>query len=189
MVSHLQYSKFATLRNGRKVEIRPPREEDRSGLVSFLQRTSHGEVQFCKEDIKSPMVLDDWLGTQDSRRTIPLVAIDLEESRPVGSINLRCGQYADLKVGDIQQIVVDKVFQGLGLGSLLLDSLIYLALKARLNWLKAEVVTDLKAVVRAFESRGFKTKVILEDYFVDLQGNTYDVILLMLSLAEMKEDF
>lgn len=186
MIPYCNYSKFATLKNGRRVEIRLPREEDRGGLVSFLQRTPKEDVQFCKEDIKNLRLVDCWLGNQNSRRVIFLIAMDMEDRLPVASINLSCGQHADLKVGEIQQILVDQPFQGFGLGSLLLDSLIYLASLAKLNWLKAEVVTDLKPVLKAFESRGFKSKALLEDYYVDFQGRTYDVALMMLPLQGNK---
>jgi L-amino acid N-acyltransferase YncA len=77
----------------------------------------------------------------------------------------------------------------MGVGSLLLDSLIYLAHKENLHWIKAEVVTELKSVTKAFESRGFKIKAFLEDYFTDLQGRMYDVALMMRPLLEEKVDF
>ncbi len=186
MVTHFHYSKFATLKNGKRLEIRLPRDEDRDGLIKLLQRTPKEEVQFCKEDVKDLGLLDGWLRSQNSQRLIFLVAIDLEEFQPVASINLRCGQHTDVKVGEILQILVDKPFQGFGLGSMLLDSLIFLAAMAKLHWLKAEVVTDLKNVLRAFSSRGFQTKTILEDYFTDARGKTYDVALMMLSLQEQK---
>lgn len=189
MVACLNYSKFVTLKNGKRVEIRPPKAEDHLNLITFLRRAPKEQIQFCKEDFQDGQALAHWLGLNDARRSIFLIAVDLENHHPVGSINLTCGRLADHKVGEIQQIVVDFPFQGFGLGSLLLDSLIYLASKTKLNWLKAEVVTDLKALVKAFESRGFKAKTILEDYYVDKLGNTYDVALMMLPLAGNQKNF
>ncbi len=182
MMPYCNYSKFATLKNGKRVEIRLPREEDRSGLISFLERTPKKDVQFCKDDLRDFRIVDSWLGNQHSQRGIFLVAMDLEDRQLVAGINLLCGRHADHKVGEIRHILVDQPFQGLGLGGLLLDCLIYLAAVAKLNWLKAEVATDLKLVVKAFECRGFQAKALLEDYFVDHLGKSHDVTLMVLPL-------
>ena len=73
-------------------------------------------------------------------------------------------------------------FQGLGLGSKLLDQLMDLTTKANLHWLKVEVNTELTNVIKAFLARGFEIRATFEDYFRDPEGATYDVLLMMRSL-------
>jgi L-amino acid N-acyltransferase YncA len=139
--------------------------------------------------LKDQDVVNSWLDSTKAHRGIPLIALDLPTKKPIGSIYLEKGQGAALKVGEIQQVLVAQHLQGLGLGSLLLDSVIDLASKENLHWLKVEVVIELKSVIKAFKSRDFKIKAFLEEYFTDLQGRMYDVVLMARPLLEHKVDF
>lgn len=183
------YIKLSTLKNGLKLQIRPLNNNDHERLEKFLQWTPHELLQFCKQDMGNKEVVNSWLDPAKAYQAISLVAIDLDTKQLVGHIFLTRGQHTAVKVGEIQQILVAQTFQGLGLGSQLLDSLIYIATKENLHWLKVELVTELKHVIKAFESRGFRTRAILEDYFTDLQGKMYDVALMLRPLVDHKEDF
>jgi ribosomal protein S18 acetylase RimI-like enzyme len=181
------YRKFVTLSNGKEVFIRLLNGQDRSGLIKFFQEVPLEDVQFCKQDVKSPMVIDAWMNQGNGHNPLTLVALDMPTNRVVASLNLSKGQQAAKNVGDIQQILVARPFQGLGLGSLILDGLIELAVKENLHWLKVEIVTEMKVIIRAFQSKGFKIKTILDDYFIDSKGTTFDVALMLRPL--LKNDY
>jgi len=189
MESLSTYLKLSTLKNGRKLQIRPLNNNDQERLKEFLQWTPHEILQFCKQDMRNREVVNSWLDPTNGYRVISLVAVELDTKQFVGHILLTMGQNTAVKIGEIQQILVAQTLQGLGLGAQLLDSLIHLATKENLHWLKVEVVTDLKHVIKAFESRGFKTRAILEDYFTDMKGKMYDVALMLRPLVEQKVDF
>jgi len=74
------------------------------------------------------------------------------------------------------------------LGSLILDGLIELAVKENLHWLKVEIVTEMKGIIKAFQSKGFKVKTILDDYFMDSKGTTVDVALMLRPLLKYDYD-
>jgi ribosomal protein S18 acetylase RimI-like enzyme len=186
MLNHAAYHKLVSLRNGRQVMIRLLNGQDRNSLINFFQRVPPEDVQFCKENLKDPKVLDYWLNPENSRRIMSLVAADVATNQIVASLNVYRGQQTALNVGEIQQILVSRSLQGLGLGSLLLDELIDLASGERLHWLKAEIAVDLKNIVKAFQGKGFEIRAILEDYFRDLKGSTCDAALMMRPLV--KED-
>jgi len=184
------YRKFVTLSNGKEVLIRLLNGQDRSGLIKFFQQAPQEDVQFCKQDVKSPMVIDTWLNQGNCHRPLTLIALEVPTNRVVASLNLSKGQQAAKNVGDIQQILVSRPFQSLGLGSLILDGLIELAAKENLHWLKVEIVTEMKNIIKAFQSKGFKVKTILDDYFIDSKGTTFDVILMLRSLfIDDNDDF
>jgi L-amino acid N-acyltransferase YncA len=188
MQNYNVYHKSATLTNGKRVVIRYLNGTDRGSITKFFQQASQEDVQFCKEDVKSPEVVDYWLNPENSHRIMALVAEDLETKQIIASLNLYRGQQAALNVGEIQQILVARPFQGLGLGSLLLDHLMDLTTKANLHWLKVEVNTELKNVIKAFLSRGFEIRATFEDYFRDPEGATYDVVLMMRNLLKKEGD-
>ena len=184
------YCKFVTLSNGKEVLIRLLNGHDRSDLIKFFQQAPLEDVQFCKQDVKSPTVIDAWMNQENGHNPLTLVALDMPTNRVVASLILSKGQQAARYVGDIEQILVARPFQGLGLGSLIIEGLIELAVKENLHWLKVEVVTEMKRIIKAFQSKGFEVKTILDDYFTDSKGITFDVALMMRPLiGKYDEDF
>jgi L-amino acid N-acyltransferase YncA len=189
MQNDAAYRKFATLTNGKTVVIRFLNKQDRMGLRNFFKQAPDEDVQFCKEDVKNTKLIDYWLNQENAHRIMAIVAEDLASKQIIASLNLYRGQQAALHVGEIQQVLVARPLQGVGLGSLILDQLIDLAGKENLYWLKVEVNTELKYVIRAFKSRGFTVKATFDEYFRDLKGKTYDVVLMMRKLLRDEEDF
>jgi ribosomal protein S18 acetylase RimI-like enzyme len=182
------YRKIVTLSNGKEVIIRLLNDQDRSGLIQFFQQTPLEDVQFCKQDVKSPTVVDAWMNQGNGHNPLTLLAFSIPTNRIVASLNLSKGQQAAKNVGDIQQILVARPFQGLGLGSLMLDALIELAVKDNLYWLKAEIVNEMKSIIKSFQSKDFKITTILDDYFVDSKGTTFDVALMLRPLLKNNYD-
>jgi ribosomal protein S18 acetylase RimI-like enzyme len=184
------YRKFVTLTNGKEVLIRLLNGQDRSGLIKFFQQAHLDDVQFCKQDVKNPMVIDAWLNQTNCLRPLTLVALNVPTNWVVASLNLNQGQQGSRHVGEIQQILVARPFQGLGLGSLIIDGMIELAIKSNLHWLKVEIVTERKDIIRAFQSKGFHIQTIIDDYVTDLKGTKFDVALMLRSLIrEDDEEF
>jgi GNAT superfamily N-acetyltransferase len=181
------YRKFVTLSNGKEVLIRLLNGQDHLGLIKFFQQAPLEDVQFGKQDVKSPMVIDAW-NQGNSHNPLVLVALDMPTNQVVASLNLSKGQQAARYVGDIQHILVARPFQGLGLGSLIIEGLIELAVKENLHWLKVEIVTEMKRIIKAFQSKGFEVKTILDDYFTDYKGTTFDVALMMRPLMGKYDD-
>lgn len=133
------------------------------------------------------MVIDSWMNQENCPRPLALVVLDVSTNRVVASVNPSKGQQATQNVGDIQQILVARPFQSLRLGSLILDGLIELAVKENLHWLKVEIATEMKEIIKAFESKGFHIQTILDDYFIDSKGTTFDVALMLRPL--LKNDY
>lgn len=188
MLNCVSYNRLTNLSLGNRVLIRGLKEQDRDGLIAFFQQVPAGDVQFCKQDIKNPTVVDYLLNPENSPRVMSLVAVDMTANRIVASLNVGKGQHAARQVGEIQHILVSRTLQGLGLGSMLLDKFIDLAKESNLHWLKAEVAAERKIVIKALQARGFQIKAILGDYYVDAQGGTYDVALMMRPLLMRDEE-
>jgi uncharacterized protein (UPF0335 family) len=56
-----------------------------------------------------------------------------------------------------------------------------------LQILKAEVLTDHKGVMKAFKSKGFDLKCILDEFFLRKDGMTHDVALLIRPVVRREE--
>ncbi len=187
MLNYVSYHRLANLSIGNRVLIRGLKEQDRDELIAFFQQVPAEDVQFCKQDIKNPKAVACLLDPENSPRIISLVAVDMASHQIVASLSVHRGQHAALHVGEIRHILVSRTLQGLGLGSLLLDKLIDLAKEGNLHWLKVEVAVEMKPVIKALRSRNFHIRTIFDDYYVDAQGGTHDVALMMRPLLKKDE--
>lgn len=190
MINYNAYRKMATLKNGERVLIRSLNGQDREDLIKLFRDAPYEDVEFCKEDLTNPQVVDHWLTCGNSGRILALVAVELKTEQPIAVLTLYRGQQAALNVGEIQNIFVVRSFQGLGLGSLLLDELLDLALQENIHWLKVEVPIEQKYAIKAFFARDFEIRATLEDFFINKKGVSHDVALMMRPLIKKDaEDF
>jgi RimJ/RimL family protein N-acetyltransferase len=178
MINYVAYRKFATLKNGKRVMFRFLNDQDREALVQMFQEAPEEDIRFLKQDVKDSNLVNAWVDRLNYRKVLPLVAVDLENNHLIADATLHRGKHAAKHIGEIR-IFVSRPFRNLGLGSLMLEEVLNLALQETLTWVKAEILADHKKVIKAFRSKGFEQKAILDDYFIRKDGVTHDVVLMM----------
>jgi RimJ/RimL family protein N-acetyltransferase len=145
------------LRDGRPVEIRALRPDDRADMLATIGRTSMQSLQqrffvpkkgFSEQEIAFFLDID-----FDSH--VALIAQIDEVGRPaiVGG-----GRYVIVQPGqaEIAFVVVD-AYQGQGIGTILMRHLIILAHNAGLKELIAEVLPDNSVMLKLLKKFSFKT--------------------------------
>jgi RimJ/RimL family protein N-acetyltransferase len=149
-----EYSATETLPNGRRMEIRALRPEDRDRLVEAadhasqlsLYRRFFGAKKYFTEKEISFFVNVDFINH------VALVAVAEEEGHPaiVGG-----ARYVVTAPGtaEVAFMVVDR-YQGQGIGAALMRHLSFIAREAGLHELTAEVLTSNKAMLKVFERSG-----------------------------------
>ncbi|MGB8991848.1 MAG: GNAT family N-acetyltransferase [Desulfobaccales bacterium] len=178
MINYVAYRKFVTLKNGKRVMFRFLNEQDRETLIQLFQEAPEEDTRFLKQDVKDLKLVNYWFDHLNYRKVLPLVAVDLENNRITGDATLHRGKHAAKHIGEIR-IFVSRSSRNLGLGSLMLEELLSLALQENLMWVKAEILAEHKKVIKAFRARGFEQKCSLDDYFLRKDGVTHDVVLMM----------
>ena len=186
MINYTAYRKFVTLKNGKRVMFRFLNEQDREGLIQLFQEAPDEDTRFLKQDVKDLKLINYWIDHMNYRKVLPLVAIDLESNRLIADATLHHGKHAAKHIGEVR-IFVSRNFRNLGLGSIMLEELINLALQANLKWLKAEVLADHKKVIKAFRTKGFEIKATLDEYFIRKDGVTHDVVLMIRPVLKKEE--
>jgi GNAT superfamily N-acetyltransferase len=190
MINYNAYRKLVTLKTGECILIRSLHRDDRERLLRLFREAPNDDVEFCKEDLKDPQVVDHWLAQENPCHLVALVAVQQKTGQLLAILTLYRGQQAALNVGEIQNIFVVRSFQGLGLGSFLLDELLELALKENIHWLKVEVPLEQKFAVKAFLARDFEIRATLQDFFISQKGIPHDVALMMRPIIKKEdEDF
>jgi len=150
------YSAVEHLRDGRPIEIRALRPDDRAEMLAAVGRTSTQSLQrrfFVPKKGFSEQELAFFLNI-DFENHVALVAQIDEDGSPtiVGG-----GRYIVVQPGqaEIAFVVVD-AYQGQGIGTILMRHLAVLACDAGLNELIAEVLPENTAMLKVFGKFGFR---------------------------------
>jgi RimJ/RimL family protein N-acetyltransferase len=151
-----EYSAVELLRDGRRVEIRALRPDDRDDLIAAVGRTSDQSLYrrffgarrgFSEREIA-------FFVNIDFVNHVALVAVADEGGRPliVGG-----GRYVVVQPGkaEVAFAVVDR-YQGQGIGATLMRHLAAIARTAGLDELIAEVLPDNIAMLKVFEKSGLR---------------------------------
>jgi RimJ/RimL family protein N-acetyltransferase len=186
MINYVAYRKFATLKNGKRVMFRFLNDQDRDGLTQMFQEAPEEDTRFLKQDVRDANLVGSWIERLNYRKVLPLLAVDLENNHIIADATLHRGKHAAKHIGEIR-IFVGRAFRNLGLGSLMLEEVLNLALQENLMWVKAEILAEHKKVVKAFRAKGFEQKAILDDYFIRKDGVTHDVVLMIRPVVKRDE--
>ena len=150
------YSATQRLRDGRTIEIRALRPDDRQDMLAAIGRTSSQSLQrrfFAPKRGFSESELAFFMNIDFDNHVALIAQID-EDGRPsiVGG-----GRYIVVEAGraEIAFVVVD-AYQGQGIGSALMRHLSHLARDAGLKGLIAEVLPENTAMLKVFSKFGFR---------------------------------
>ena len=149
------YSATETLRDGREVEIRALKPEDRAGLLAAVGRTSDQSLYrrffgfkrgFTDHEV-------DFYVNVDFVGHVALVAVLQEDGRPV---IIGGSRYIVVQPGRAEvAFAVDDAHQGKGIGTALMRHLGAIARNAGLKELVADVLPENTAMLKVLETSGF----------------------------------
>jgi RimJ/RimL family protein N-acetyltransferase len=154
MMDLANYSATETLRDGRAVEIRAQRSEDREGMQAAIARSSAGSLHrrfFAVRREFSEKETDYFLDI-DFINHVALVAVANDGGQPtiVGG-----GRYVVVQPGqaEVAFAIID-AYQGVGIGSALMRHLGTLGREAGLHQFIAEVLSENVPMLNVFERSG-----------------------------------
>ncbi len=156
MLQARDYSATGTLRDGRTVEIRALRPEDRADMLAAIGRTSDQSLYrrfFAFKRGFTDQEIDFYVNV-DFVSHVALVAVLQEDGGPViaGGARYIVGPPGQAEVA----FAVDDAHQGKGIGAALLHHLAAIARQAGLTELVADVLPDNTAMLKVFKSSGLE---------------------------------
>jgi GNAT superfamily N-acetyltransferase len=156
MIEPASYSAIQTLREGRKIQIRALRPQDRDGLTSAVARVGKeslyrrffaGKREFSEKEVS-------FFVDVDFVNHVALVAVAKEgdQAAIVGG-----GRYVVVRPGqaEVAFAVIDE-YQGQGIGAALMRHLGAIARHSGLRELIAEVLSENVAMLKVFEKSGLE---------------------------------
>jgi RimJ/RimL family protein N-acetyltransferase len=158
IVEAASYSAIESLRNGRRVEIRALKADDRPDFLAAVDRTSPRSLYrrffSVRQDFAEQEV--DFFLNVDFVNHVALVAVMEEAGQPV---IVGAGRYIVVEPGraEVAFAVVD-AYQGQGIGAALLRHLAVVAREAGLKELVADVLPDNLPMLKVFEKSGLDVR-------------------------------
>ena len=156
MQERADYSAVEHLRDGRPIQIRALRPDDRAEMLAAIGRTSPQSLQrrfFAPKKGFSEREMAFFLNI-DFKSHVALVA-QIDEAGPC--VIVGGGRYIVVEPGraEIAFVVID-AYQGQGIGTILMRHLAVLARDAGLQELIAEVLPENTAMLKLFNKFGFR---------------------------------
>ena len=175
-----RYPQEATLRDGRRVLLRPFAEKDVDALHDFFHRMPLEYRRFAWDNVDNRQLIEQWGRELDYGKVFPLIALDGQ--RIVADATLHRREGGPLRLVGRIKWMLDPEYRGAGLGTILVQQLINIARERGLRHVSCLLISDLEAdAVRTLEGLGF-VSFVQPGYGTDPDGNQHDMTKLMLKL-------
>ena len=172
----------AALRDGTRLLVRPLRRDDTAALYDFFQRLPYESRRFAWDDVGDRALVESWGENLDYDKVLPLMAVDGTKIVAEATLHRRKGGPLRL-VGRIKWMI-DPDYRGRGLGTLLIQEFVRIAVNRGLRHLVCMLITDLERdAVQTLEELGFASHVI-PGYGTDPDGSQHDMVMMVLKVAD-----
>lgn len=175
-----RYPQEASLRDGRRVLIRPFAANDGDALWEFFQRLPADTRRFAWDRIDDRAVVDNWCRMVDFSKAFPLLAFDHGKIIADATLHRRDG--GPLRhVGRIKWLI-DPEYRRVGVGTALIHHFINLGRDNGLRHLSCMLASDLEAdAIKTLLGLGFSANVV-PNYAADPDGFAHNMTFMVLSL-------
>ena len=170
----------AALRDGRRVLVRPFEEGDVAALWAFFRRLPDDVRRLAWDDIGDRAVVEHWGRNIDYAKVLPLLA--WADGRVVADATLHRRSGGPLRLVGRVKWLLDPDYQGAGLATTLINTLIGVAREQGLHHVSCMLVEDFEAEALATLDRlGFE-RVRIPRFGTDPDGERHDMVYLWLEL-------
>ncbi|MEM3783447.1 MAG: GNAT family N-acetyltransferase [Candidatus Bathyarchaeia archaeon] len=166
------------LKDGRTVQIRTFRSQDKDKLIEMYESLSNDAVRWGMPPYTRERLEEGWF--RNLQNITAIVAFHGDKIVGHAQIfkfpHLRRKGTADLLT------YIHQDFQGVGLGTVMLDKLIELAKKEGLHRIGLYVVADNEPAIRLYQKMGFKVEGVMKDAYFGEDGKYHDMLVMGLLL-------
>lgn len=173
--------KNGKLKDGSKVILRPMVKSDRKAVGDFFARLTPSVLQYVRNDVTDPKVLDKWFDQLDYEHVFPLLAF--QGDKVVANASLHRVAHGWRKHLATIRIVVDPEFHGKGLGTLMINELIDLAMEFGLEKLMVEFPLRAHGALAMFKKAGFSPRGVIEGLMKGRHGEDLDIVIMVMDVA------
>ncbi len=181
MTGMQELKKTGKLKDGTEVLLRPMVRKDRVAVGDFFNRLTPAVLQYVRHDVTDSKVLDQWFEHLDYGKVFPLLAFKGDKVVANASLH-RVGYGWREHLGTIR-IVVEPEFHEKGLGTLMTNELVELAMEFGLEKLMVEFPLTAHGALSMFKKTGFSPRAVIEGLMKDRHGKNVDVVIMVMDVA------
>jgi GNAT superfamily N-acetyltransferase len=174
-------TKTGKLKDGTEVILRPMTRNDREPVGDFFCRLTSSVLQYVRNDVTDPKVLDKWFDQLNYEKAFPLLAF--KDDKVVANASLHRVAYGWRKHLATVRIVVDPDFHEKGLGTLMINELVDLAQEFGLEKLMVEFPLRAHGALAMFKKAGFSPRAVIEGLMKDRHGENLDIVIMVMDVA------
>ncbi len=170
-----RYPRTVILKDGSSVTLRVLKEDDVDKLYQFfLESVTEDDLSLLKDNVKDYYVVESWCRNIDLSCVFPVVA-EREEGNIIGNATIHHRNYGWSRAIAKIRILTCARCRGLGLGTMMIKDLLESAKLMGIEKVMAEVLSNQKAAINAFENLGFLRAAVIPDLARDYKGNVHDL--------------
>jgi L-amino acid N-acyltransferase YncA len=174
----LIYPREVRLRNGQVVLLRLMEERDKQRVLNFARSIPPDDLLFLRIDITDPAIIDAWVQNIAEGRTVTVLAEQDDTVAGYASIHTEGARWTR-QVGEIR-VQVGVAYRGLGLGKRLVGEIFRLSQDLGLKKMAAMMTPEQTSARATFEELGFRVEAQLQDWVVDRDGKSRDLMIMSL---------
>jgi L-amino acid N-acyltransferase YncA len=174
----LIYPREARLKNDQVVSLRLMEEGDKHRVLDFACSLPPDDLLFLRTDITDPATIDAWVRNIEEGRSVTVLADLGGKVAGYASIHTEGARWTRL-VGEIR-VQVGAEYRGLGLGKRLVGEIFRLSQDLGLKKMAAMMTPEQASARATFEELGFRMEASLQDWVVDREGRTRDLMIMSL---------
>jgi len=175
----------ARLKDGMEVVVRPLAKRDAAALQKFFYAVPEPERLFIERPVTDKRYFVSTCNKLDFEQDLTLVMT--HGSKIIGWINLHQRQGGWRRhIGRIT-LLTHPNYRGRDVSRLLLEEIVTAARYLGLWKLEAELNGERKIAINSLEILGFRKLLHLEDYVLDMTGQTHDFVLMGLDIRTDEE--
>jgi L-amino acid N-acyltransferase YncA len=174
----LIYPREARLKNGQVVLLRLMEEADKQQIINFARSLPADDLLFLRMDITDPAIIDTWVQNIAEGRSVTVLAELDDRVAGYASIHTEGARWTR-RVGEIR-VQVSADCRGIGLGKRLVGEIFRLSQDLGLKKMAAMMTPEQTSARATFEELGFRIEASLQDWVVDREGKSRDLIIMSL---------
>ena len=175
--------KTETLKDGKKVTIRPLTPKDLDGLMAFYRSLPPEDRKYLRVDVTDRKVVAERIRLVDQGQVIRIIAIYKDKIVADGALELS-GEEWRRHQGEVR-LIVSRPYRRKGLGMIMIRELYFLAAARNVETIVAKMMRPQKGAQTIFHRLGFREEALLPDYVRDLTGKTQDLLIMVCNLGDM----
>jgi L-amino acid N-acyltransferase YncA len=174
----LIYPREARLKDDQVVALRLMDKGDKQRVLNFARSLPPDDLLFLRTDITDSETIDTWVQNIAAGKTVTVLAELGDNVAGYASIHTEGARWTR-RVGEIR-VQVGVAYRGLGLGKRLVGEIFRLSQDLGLKKMAATMTPEQASARATFEELGFRMEASLQDWVVDREGKSRDLMIMSL---------